>query len=217
MGLFLLLVLCVVGLMFFVQREELMEVNNKLGELFANRAAHQQEPQQQQQQQHPLSQQRHVKQESGKKDGPLVDEAHQLFTSKCKLRDLTGFDKFVVTSKAVHDTTWVKKMKLPYLLFDKMVEPFDEKNYFGDKENTVKSPFNCGKEVSTYLQFIVEYYDCLPLRYSPIPILHRSLSLSLSQCVCPLEPIMGTSSPYIRHLTSPVRPLSNSLSLSLSL
>ncbi len=37
--------------------------------------------------------------------------------------------------------------------------------YVEQKEHVIYSPFNFGAETSGYLQFIVEYYDCLPLRF----------------------------------------------------
>lgn len=94
----------------------------------------------------------------------LVDERDPLFTSKCRLRDLAKHERFIVVNKAKHSTRWIKKLGIAHLFFDKMVHPLSWADYQEEKQNIVLSPFNYGAEASGYLQFIVEYCDCLPVR-----------------------------------------------------
>ncbi len=108
---------------------------------------------------------------------PLVQEKEQFLESQCHVRDLSHLDKFVLASKTKHDTRWVKKLGLPYLLYDKMQTPYVEEHYEEEKGHIVISPFREPAAENTLLQFIVEHYDCLPLRYLLAAVLFPSQTI----------------------------------------
>ncbi len=53
---------------------------------------------------------------------------------------------------------------IPFLIFDKGLHPLDWEHIQKVRDNTIFSPFNFGAETTGYIQFMIEYYDCLPLR-----------------------------------------------------
>jgi len=93
-----------------------------------------------------------------------VEESPAVFSpqSKCRERNLRKLDRLLLTSKAKYSYKWVKSLGLPYLIMDKQIS--DEPDDPEDLPYIVPSPYNYAAEVSYYLQFIVEYYECLPLR-----------------------------------------------------
>lgn len=99
------------------------------------------------------------------RDGELHRQLHESGRSQNKCQDVT-WEKLVVAARFKEDISWMSMYLTPWM-------PFLVCTLNGDPAATCQTFSNTGREAQAYLQFITDYYECLPKEVAFIHA-HRS-------------------------------------------